>query len=382
MDDDERTAGQNGQPATASIVGREIILVNQLAHAGHPLYSWSFATDSKPTVTASEITSCFRQVYMPANKGNVGEGGEVLALAHDQEADPGFQDGQGIDVSIGATTYHAYWNYSTSPVVSYPEDLRALRVVPAYGYSTVPAEVIIGGVTSDWPQPRAGTIWQDPTDLADSDQGSSAGTADVHLKGEIIATRGTGVEHLTALVNVFRDTWYHQRPQAGWSTVLPGQVDGGTSGIRGVHFSTSPQAYRYIFDQSYGTGGTAITATTPAMTLPLHHAGGGMSTQVRVYVFVYAAMSGGTDQGAIGVANKNASGTMTTPTTLTNGPTISGTTFAWYPTLATWAATTAPYFLGYTGSAFDRVALCARSNGPADEVIVGAVTFVVAPSTT
>ena len=387
LDDDERTAGQNAQPATASIVGREIILADQLAHAGHPLYSWAFAIDGQPTISALELTSCFRQVYMPANKGNFGEGGEILGLPHDQEADPGFQDGQGFTITIGAESFPAYWNYSTSPVVSYPEDLRAIRLSQAYGYSTIPAEIVIGGVTSDWPQPRAGTIWQDPTDLADSDQASSAGVADVHTKGEIIATRGTGVEHLTALVNVFRDTWFHQRPQGGWSTVLPGQVDAGGAGTtRGVHFSTSPTSYRYIFDQTYGDAGTAITATSPAMTLPLHHAGGGLGTQVRVYVFIYAAMTGGTDTGAFAIANKNSAGSMNSPTTLTNfagtPQTISGTTFQWYPTLATWAATTAPYFLGYTGSAFDRVALCAKSLGATDQVVVGAFTFVVAPSTT
>lgn len=383
-DDSNRNFGLNGSPARAGIMAAHIILANQLAHAGHTIYSWCQGDlGTGLSITALELTSCFRQVYMPANKGANSEGIEILGTTHADESSPGFQDGQGFAVSIGALTFNAYWNFSTATAFDFPETARVQPLTGTYGYSTTPAEIIIGGVTSNWPEPVAGSMWQNPDDLIDSDRESNAGSADVHQKGEIVATRGTGVEHLTALINVFRDTWFHQRSQGGWSSFLPGQVDSGTAAIRGVHFNTSFQSFRYIFDQTYGSGGSTITATTPAMTLPLANAAGGRGTQVRVYVFVYAAMSGGTNSGEIGVANKSSSGTMAaTATALTNGEIISGTTFQWYPTLATWSANTAPFFLAYTGSAFDRVALCARSSGTTDHVIVGAVTYVVAPSTT
>ncbi len=390
LDDAERTPQcQNGKPAIASIVAKEISLLNQVTHAGHPIYTFAPGGFS-PNLTiapATEITSCYRQVYMPVNKGATTEGGEILAVIHTAEGSPGFQTSQGIDVSIGSQTSHTYWNFSTAASFDFPDNMTALPFAASYGYSTKPAEVIIGGVTSNWPRPLAGTIWQDPVNSVDSAKASTAGSADVHSKGEIIAVRGTGVEQLTSLINVFRDSWFHQRPQGGWSTCLPGQLDPSTSTSRGIHFTTSTTQFRYIFDQTYGGNGTTITATSPAITLPLHHAGAGLSTQVRVYPFVYAAMSGTTNNGSIGVANKDSGGTMTAPAALTvpsggSSPTITGTTFQWYPALSTWSNTTSAYFMGYTGSAFDRVALCAKSTGTTDHVIIGAFTLVVAPATT
>ena len=128
-----------------------------------------------------------------------------------------------------------------------------------------------------------------------------------------------------------------------------------------------------------GGGGTNFSATGPAITLPLANAGGGRRTQLRVYVFVYASMSGTTNTGSIGVANKSSSGTMaTSATALTNAATISGSTFAWYPTLSTWTPGTGQYFSGYTGSAFDRIGLC---SGATDTIRIGAWTMIVAPAT-
>jgi hypothetical protein len=89
-------------------------------------------------------------------------------------------------------------------------------------------------------------------------------------------------------------------------------------------------------------------------------------------------MSGATNTGTIGVANKDSSGTSASaPSAITNTPTISGTSFAWYPTLASWDPSTSPYFLAYAGSTFDRVALCAKSSGSTDSVRIGAFTYVV-----
>lgn len=385
IDDAELAKGQNGQPPLAALVGKEIGLANQVAHAGRPFYSWVqgdlgtglTATGHYPLV---EILSCFRQVYMGANKGATSESGEIMGVTLADTPIAGYRTGQGFDISIGTTTVHAYWNYSTAVTTTYPDQSTRVPFISTFGYSTVPSEVLIGGATANWPQPVAGSIWQDPVNAVDSSKASTVGGFDVHAKGEIIAVRGTGVEQLTSLVNVFRDTWFHQRPQGGWSSALPGIVDSRTSTIRGVHFTTSSQQFRYIFDQTYGATGTTITASTPAITLPLFHAGGGISTQVRVYVFVYAAMSGATNSGSLAVANKDGSGTMTAPTALVHGQAISGTTFQWYPTLASWDATTCPYFLAYTNSAYDRVALCGKTTGATDHLIVGAFTLIVMPA--
>lgn len=394
IDDDDRTragtqggGAQNGQEASAILPAKEIALVNQLAHAGRPVYSWQQQDDAFPSLPSIANTSCYRQVYMASNKGAASESGTILGLQPDPgegSGDPGFQTGQGFHITIGGTEYPTPWGTASSEA-SFPVDIGVLSLISTFGYSAVPVEAVIGGRTINWPQPRAGSFWQDPTNLIPTSQASFAGGSFVHQKGDIVGTLAAGQDDLPAFTDVVRDTWFRQRPQCGWSTVLPGQPDvPNASKRRGVHFSTSSQNYRYIFDQSYGAGGgTVFSAGGQAMTLPLANAAGGRRTQVRVYVFVYAAMSGATNTGSIGVANKGSTGTMaTSASTLTNGPTISGATFQWYPTLATWSPTTAPYFLGYTGSAYDRVALCARSSGATDQVIVGAFTFVVAPSTT
>lgn len=388
LDDSELTRAQNAQPATAGTVGKEIALVNQAAHAGRPFFSW-VQGDLGTNLTATghyplvEILSCFRQVYMASNRGATTESGEIMGVTVADTHDAGFLTGQGFTVSIGTATTHAYWNYTTQVTTTFPDQATRLPFVSSWGYSTLPAEVLIGADTANFAQPVAGSIWQDPVNSIDSTKGSAVGSADVIAKGEIIATRGTGVEQLTSLINVFRDTWFHQRPQGGWSTALPGMTDVRTSTIRGVHFTTSTRSFRYIFDQTYGGGGTNFSTGSPAMTLPLFRSAGGIRTQVRVYVFVYAAMSGATDVGGIGVANKDSGGTMATIASgVTNSVAITGTTFQWYPPLdSTWHASTAPYFLAYTNSAFDRVALCAESSGATDHVIIGAFTFVVAPAT-
>jgi len=188
-------------------------------------------------------------------------------------------------------------------------------------------------------------------------------------------------ENLSSFVTVYRDTWFHQRPQIGWSVICPGQF---SSSRRAIAFSTSPQQYRYIFDQTFGVGGSSFAVGDPSITLPLANAAAGMRTQVRVYVFVYAAMTGATNTGTLAVSSRTGAlnTQAATPTALTNPVTISGVPFAWYPDPTTWTPSTGAYFLGNAAVAYDRVALCAKASGPAaDQVAIGAFTFIVAPAT-
>lgn len=381
IDDAWRPVAANGQPATADLMAMEIFLANQAAHAGRPIYTWGYNG-----IISADCTSMFRQVYLAANRGcNAGAGratesGRALVMDHqfDLDGGVGFQDGQGLRVKIGSTTTDTPLNFVDPPAPeTYPSSSRVVTYVSAYGFSTKPAEMIIGALTTNNPQPKTGTIWQNPAQKIPSTSGSAIGSADVHAKGEIVAVRSAGDEQLTTLSDSVRDTWFHQRPQCGWSSTVPG-----TAGSY-VDFTTSKAQLRYIFNQAYGTTGTAFSSTTPAMTLPLFNAASGLSTQVRVYVFVYAAMAVGSNIGVVGVANKDASGTMaSTPSNLINGGLIGGTTFQWYPALSTWSASTGAYFLGYAGGAYDRVALCARSGGTDDSIRIAAFTFIVAPATT
>lgn len=380
IDDAWRPVALNGEPATANLIAQEIFLANQCAHAGRPFYTWAY-----DNIVTGDCTSMFRQVYMAANRGAYGGGpgrareqGRALVMDHqfDPDGGVGYQDGQGLRVVIGTSSHDTPLNFTDPPnYLTYPSSARVVTYANSFGMSTKPAEVIIGALTTNNPQPRAGSIWQNPCDKVDSAGGSAIGSHDVHPKGDIVAIRSSGDDQLASLSNSIRDTWYHQRPQCGWSAVNPG------TGINYVEFSSSRANFRYIFNQAYGDSGTTITSTSPAITLPLFNAASGLTTQVRVYAFVYAAMSGNRDLGFVAVANKGASGTMGTPTLLTD-ITISGTGYQWYPTLSTWSPTTANWFPGYAGGAFDRVALCAAAGGSTDKVRIAAYTFIVAPSTT
>jgi hypothetical protein len=167
----------------------------------------------------------------------------------------------------------------------------------------------------------------------------------------------------------FRSVYKSKRLVFGWSAVNPGGFY--------VAFSVSSAAYRYIFDQSVGVSGVAPSTTGPGISVPLQYSASGLRTTQRIYVAVYAAMSaGGGDEGGLAVYNRANDGSMAGPTALTNGPTITGTSFAWYPGAGDFDEDTAPYFQGNALLNFscDRVLLCAkRTSGSTAHVRIGAV---------
>lgn len=145
------------------------------------------------------------------------------------------------------------------------------------------------------------------------------------------------------------------------------------------YFEFNGSDYRYMFDQTIGDGGTAPSFDGPGITLPVPYAGYGIASQVRVYLYVYAAMSGTTDHGTVAVANKDATGAMGAMTPLVNGATISGTSYQWYPGLGALDPAAGAYFLSPTGIVFDRVCIGGRSEGTTDKLRVKAWTLVVFP---
>jgi hypothetical protein len=378
LDDNERTAGANGQPAVASLMAKEIALANQLAHAGRPVFSW-YGANGQTQPPSLDHTSAYRQIYMAGNAGAVSEAGLMMGMHHDEASPPGFQSGQGYRVRIGGVDTTTLTSDSSSAATTWPSGVTTFLVNSSFGVSTTPTELTIGAVTSNYPQPKAGTYWQNPNNLVDMTSSSYIGSQDVHAGGDIVAVKSGTQENLSKLAAIFNDTWFHQRPQIGWSVICPGQF---SSSRRAIVFNVSSQQYRYIFDQTYGITGTAFSSGVPGITLPLANSAAGSRTAVRVYVFVYAAMSGGTNTGTLAVSNKTAHNAVAAaPVALTNPVSITGSTFAWYPDPTTWTPTTGAYFNGFTTDAFDRIALCAKSSGPADQVAIGAFTFIVAPAT-
>lgn len=369
FDDAEREVGRNGLAATGRIMGRIAKAINQAAHAGRPFFSFVIRsiTGTNPVL---------RQVYSGRNLGTSFEAGAAIYTQHQLAEDvEGFVSGQGIQVTIDGVDYLTevsfdLGNADTTSGVTYPNDSRTVAVFSGAGYSADLAELVVEATTENYPQIRGMSLWQPAIDSAPTSSSIPVGTSDLHQKGEIVGVRASSNEHLGTFLSVFRNTWYYQRPQLGWSLINPG--------TNYLSMTTSRTQFRYVFDQAYGTGGTSFTGTGPALTLPLMHSAASRRNQIRVYVFVYAAMSGTTNTGTIGVANRDTNADMaTSASALTNGATISGTSFQWYPSPGSFNPATSPYFLGYAGSIPDRVALCARSSGATDAVRIAAWTMIV-----
>jgi len=365
LDDQERALAKNGLAAVGSLVGKEADLLERIAYSGRPLFTW-IGGDS----TTINKANCFRQVFNNQHSANVDE----YTWLHYLEGTAARVNTQGLTVSIDSSTTTTNLDYSTSPTPTYATDIKTLTARTAFGLTSTGAkELVFGSATANGPQLRSGLFLSagqfqvvPGEDTCTLDAGRFAQNHEILG----IETGATTDKTLTRFRNVYLNTWRYRRPQFGWSAINPG------TGY--VEFSTSKSDYRYIFDQTYGTNGTAIGAGTPAMTMPLEYSAAGLRTQIRVYVFVYAAMSSGTGTGTLAVANKNASGTMaSTPTALTNNVSISGTSFAWYPSLST-ALSSCAYFTAYAGTTFDRVALCARNSGGEFDgnVRIGAFTMI------
>ncbi|SRR6266478_341162 len=400
FDDTLRTQGRNGAPALASLIKRETDALNRLAFSGKPYFNFftgGVSTTSGHVLLPSDPNygPAFRQVYCGRNFGNVAEGAQI----HWASPPLNQQANQGWGVKYFDTTFANYLNYTTMPQIPYPTNIQTDTIISARGFVAPNAEMQFfsgpeNGAFSNGPILYAGMVYQQPQDLIDQTStgayidstgtvaGKSpyVGTQRLHQGGEVVAITATAdsSDTLQKMRVNYVDTLTYRRGQVGWSAIGPG------TGTGYVAFTTSKSNFRYIFDQSYGSGGTSFAASLPAITLPLRYSAAGLYTQVRIYVFVYAAMNGATDTGTIGVANRDSAGSMSSSATaITNAPTISGATFKWYPDVASSSTaslnfTSAPYFLGYAGAgaAYDRIALCAKSNGTTDSVRIGAFTLI------
>ncbi len=186
--------------------------------------------------------------------------------------------------------------------------------------------------------------------------------------GDILADQTSSRSTNEVLVDRFQHVWTNRRPQIGWSCQSPNYCN----------FNTSSQQFRYWADQTVGDGGTAPSATGPGDTLPVRYAGSGLRATVRVYVWVYARMSGNTNNGTLAIANKDSGGTMQPFVQIGSSGMITTNVWTWYPvTGGAFDPASTPYFESPTGVAFDRVLLGAKSTGATDTVqIADWVMFV------
>src|SRR6185312_1817107 len=349
LDDSLRESARNGRPALASLVAKEVLLLNQIAYSGYPCYAWISDSDD---LNSQQV---HRQVYLPMNAGAVSEHAHVVYMDFSSiDSSPAFTTGQGITLDVGGTSEFVPLNYPGGIVAAsvWPDDARRVSIETAHGGSASAEEVTITSEEENGPLMASGIFAQAGQSQVDSATSFPVGGANLHSKGNIVARSSLSLNSLHDFLTSYNDVFKRRRPQFGWCDARAGSY---------VDFTASKTNFRYIFDQTMGAGGTSFSAGGPAITLPLMYTAGGRDTQVRVYVYVYAAMSGATNTGTIGVANKNSSGTMASgASALTNGATISGTSFSWYPSLGSFDGSTEPYFLAYAGSRYDRVALCAK----------------------
>lgn len=361
---------RNDQPAKGVVSQLIAQAVQSVQHRGRPLFHFwggSIPHTTSPADASGDITFEIAR-FSALDGGCKSERGVVLAI-------PGAGDlGTGDGVSLaGNLSPCAFGGTGTS----YPDKIHTINLRPSAA-DTDPA--IAPGypeqqlVTAHTVLPMSGCVYEDSVEQI-VDISTSVATLGFGSGRDILATQTGNYGTLEQLQERFTHVWMNRRPVIQWATHK--KLDSTFDQYVSCGFSTD---CAYLFDPTVGDSGTAPSATGPAITLPLRYAAAGLSTQVRVYVWVLAAMSGITDGGSINVANKDVSGTMTAFRPLTNPQTIGGTGFAWYPSLGSFNPATAPYFLGNASDKFDRVLLGGKSSGGTDEVRIQSWMMAVYPS--
>lgn len=368
LDDALMTEGKNGKPALATVIAAPIVRQNAVAYRGRAIHTWwggGFTTNA-----SNVLRQVWNQHFAEARYLR----SQVLYVPNNST----YLTTQGIEGSLGgaaATLYPTAYDMSAFTAQTEPQYVREAQV---FGdVSSTPAgrsQIALGSASANGPNVVAGHIYemaQTACDPVSTGAYSPAGHVGAGLP--ILATNTASPMYtFERAADRFIHIWNRKRPQIGWSMARPG--------TNYVDFTVSPQAYRYIFDQRYGDGGTAPALTGPGITFPLRYAANGIATTVGVAIYVYAAMSGSTDTGSIAFAHKALGGaSMTTFGTASSGaPTISGTTFAWYPALTG----TPAIFNMRADLAYERILLAAKSSGATDTVRIAAFTMFPMPSQT
>ncbi len=366
--DDEERVGNLGVPSGA-LVARYVSALNGIAASGRIIRTF-WGGDSTNNAAA------IRRFLWDHKHGGASRIRIVLLVVRKNGT---YNAAQAIEIggddhnlhTFGPTDYATL--YDLSGTTARALDSTGLEVM---SFEVTPTdqgifEMTLGSLTTNGVAILAGLVYECPETVQDPSvigaytphdhvaPGRDIIAAAVSGSGSDLATFRTNLNHTTA----------RKRPMIGWDAINPG-----TTGTGYVDFATSTQAYRYIHDQTVGDGGTAPASTGPAITMPLYKAATGINATVRLQVRVYAALSGATNQGKVGVSHSNGAGGMTSIVDLITA--ISGTTYAWYPALTTTAAT----FLGRADIPYERIVLAAKSTGATDKIRIGAYSIGVLPA--
>ncbi len=395
FDDAARVGATNEKPANANLMRTLVATLNEFARRQRPLFNWMGGSATNTSDAAAEPS--VRHMYITGETGAPDIAARMLLIPVANAA---------AVPKTGLTVAHSYAGSSSSfkvsqsrnvleninenPALWYPQFLTAAESFHFGDYTgdTARELTFASGSTGVFgPQLRAGMVYEPQIETR-----NISGVPHPIEGTEVLSTThlATGSEIIGAEVNdrdmgAIRDfmnrVWRDKRIHFGFNVCRNG------TGTLGIVFANQ---YRYIMDTSIGTGGAAPSTTGPGIAIPLRYSAQGARTTVRIYVRVYARMSGGTDTGSLGFVTRNNSGGMTTAAALTNAPTISGTTWQWYPaTTSDFNPATDPYFDGNAGAltgtataggTADKVLLMARSNGATDTLLIGGWTMCVRPS--
>jgi hypothetical protein len=359
MDDARRLAGRNGQPASGRVLRDAIQALDAIATRPRPLFTWQGgATD----VNTSQSVPSIRHRWLDASPGRCGVAAVVYKLPTLGTPVTGQGATLGITGAYANTTQAAEPARNANPfnVPLFPfnakETSPLVFTVPT-GSATRPRGLVISSDTANGPQIRAGMIFERNNVLPGTSPATNPQylTDDWQQAGQQITGRDTANSDLRSLRsyrNYLRAAYKGRRLHFGWSA---GNPDGGGVLSRVSQIATS--TYSYILDPTV----TSPTVNGPGICVPLRYSASGIGTRIRLYVSVYAAVTGGT--GTFGYYNLNDFGAIQGPTALNNSPSVTSGTFAWYGISDPFAESTDAYMFGNATLAFDKIILCGRCTG-------------------
>jgi hypothetical protein len=388
-DDLAANVGSNGKPALAGAIRGDVKLLNDFNGRARPLFNW-WGGNANTAETIAEPQ--FRGIYLTSSAGR-GSLGSVTIQVPIADAAIVPQTGLIKNLSVnGVVTTQATLpqnrgvkeTINEPPSVWYPQFANWDGL---YGFANSDytpgvataqeVKVQIGTSPSTYgPQVRSGLIVEMQADTAAVRGGHvpTVGGETLPLDGlttgnDII---GTGILYrdIASLRDFYNRVWRDKRIHFGWSMC---RNDLGTLGV-----SISSATPRYILNTQYGPGSLTPTIGGPGIAVPLCFAAQGRRTTVRIYIRVFARMAGG-GTGSLSVYNRDNSGGMSGPTAVSNSPTISGSTYQWYPNTTTWSPDD-PWFLGNANPnyASDHILPCAQTDGGSAVEIAG-FTMAVRP---
>ena len=372
-DDAVRALCRNGQGATGRTMKDLLDGVISNGWRPRPVFNMWGGTNK------INATGFIRQNWLNVNPASPGVQARFLGMSSTGALD----SAQGLALSVGSV-YSAVsadppairdatnpLRYPTNSRPGTPQVVSINEIITAVDTKGKPYEILAGSNTANGPQLRSMCLyeWGDIVPVATSDPLAPRfpyDDAEDHGM-DIIGTEAgdTKLRGIRAVRDYFRKLYKARRVHFGWSGIND------TAPYDGYLAFTSSN-YKYIFDTTFGQGGTAPAVTSPAITIPLFKAASGLNTRVRVYVSIYARQVGG-GQGDLGVYIRNDDGVnMVGPTALTHSPIVTSSTWAWYGFSTPFNESNDSYFLANATLPYERMVLCARSS--VGEFDIGAFT--------